>query len=39
MCVERKLRDAASETSYATQLRNRYPSSSEAKLAASGKCE
>ena len=39
MCIERKLRDNASETAYAAQLRNRYPDSAEAKAIATGVCE
>jgi type IV pilus assembly protein PilF len=39
MCIERKLGDSASETAYATQLRNRYPNSAETKSLAIGKCE
>ena len=39
MCVERKLGDRASETAYASQLRNRYPEAVETKAIATGKCE
>jgi type IV pilus assembly protein PilF len=39
MCIERKLGDQPSETSYASQLRNRYPESAETKAIPSGVCE
>jgi type IV pilus assembly protein PilF len=39
MCIERRLSDKASETAYATQLRNRYPNSPEAKALVTAKCE
>ncbi|MFO1323370.1 MAG: type IV pilus biogenesis/stability protein PilW [Burkholderiales bacterium] len=39
MCIERKLGDRASETSYASQLRNRFPDSAEAKAIPPGTCE
>jgi type IV pilus assembly protein PilF len=39
MCIERKLNDRASETAYATQLRNRYPNSPEAKALPVGTCD
>ena len=38
MCVERKLGDKQAETSYVTQIRNRYPNSAEARAIA-GNCE
>ena len=39
MCIERKLHDQASEASYVSQLRNRYPDSAEAKAIPPGACE
>ena len=39
MCVERKLGDRQAETSYAAQLKNRYPDADETKAIATGKCE
>jgi len=39
MCLERRDGDKGAETSYTTQLRNRYPESAEAKAIASGTCE
>ena len=39
MCIERKLDDRASEASYVSQLRNRYPESAEAKAIPPGTCE
>jgi type IV pilus assembly protein PilF len=39
MCIERKLGDRGSETSYASQLRNRYPNSDEARAMTAGTCE
>jgi type IV pilus assembly protein PilF len=39
MCIERKLRDGSAESSYASQLRNRYPDSAETKSIATGACE
>ncbi|MFO1314112.1 MAG: type IV pilus biogenesis/stability protein PilW [Burkholderiales bacterium] len=39
MCIERKLGDAPAETSYVSQLRNRYPESAEAKAIPPGTCE
>ena len=39
MCVERKLGDRASETSYVSQLRNRFPDSAEARAIPPGACE
>jgi type IV pilus assembly protein PilF len=39
MCVERRLGDRASEQSYVTQLRNRYPDSAETRAIATGACE
>lgn len=39
MCVERKLGDRQAESSYAAQLRNRYPDSAEARALAAGTCE
>jgi type IV pilus assembly protein PilF len=39
MCVERALGDRASEASYVSQLRNRYPDSPEGKALATGYCE
>jgi len=39
MCVERKLGDRASEDSYVSQLKNRYPESAEAKAIPPGSCE
>lgn len=39
MCIERKLGDRPSESSYVSQLRNRYPESAEAKAIPSGACE
>ncbi len=39
MCIERKLGDRATEASYASQLRNRYPESAETKAIPSGVCE
>jgi type IV pilus assembly protein PilF len=38
-CIERKLGDRAAELSYASQLRNRYPDSTEAKALVTGACE
>ncbi len=39
MCIERKLGDRASEQSYVTQLRNRFPESAEARAIAAAACE
>ncbi len=39
VCIERKLGDKSAEASYASQLRNRYPNSPEAKTIATGGCE
>jgi type IV pilus assembly protein PilF len=39
LCIERKLGDRQSELSYASQLRNRFPDSPEAKSVATGTCE
>ena len=39
LCVERKLGDRQAETSYAAQLRNRYPDSAETRALATGTCE
>jgi type IV pilus assembly protein PilF len=39
LCIERKLGDRQSELSYASQLRNRFPDSTEAKSVATGTCE
>jgi type IV pilus assembly protein PilF len=39
MCVERKLGDRPAETSYAAQLRNRFPEAPETKALATGVCE
>jgi type IV pilus assembly protein PilF len=39
MCIERKARDRSAETTYITQLRNRYPDSAEAKSVTTGLCE
>lgn len=39
MCIERKLGDRPSETSYVSQLRNRYPESAESKAIPPGTCE
>jgi type IV pilus assembly protein PilF len=39
MCVERKLGDSASEASYVSQLKNRYPDSAEARAIPPGACE
>ncbi len=39
MCIERKLGDRSAEASYISQLRNRYPDSTEAKNIAAGACE
>lgn len=39
MCIERALSDRASEASYVSQLRNRYPESPEARAIPPGKCE
>jgi type IV pilus assembly protein PilF len=39
MCIERKMGDRGAETSYASQLRNRYPNSDEAKAITTGTCE
>jgi len=39
MCIEHKMGDRSAEASYASQLRNRYPGSAEAKSAAAGACE
>jgi type IV pilus assembly protein PilF len=39
MCVERHLGDRASEASYISQLRNRYPDSPETKALGKGLCE
>ncbi len=38
-CVERKLGDRTAELSYASQLRNRYPDSTETKALVTGACE
>ncbi|MCC7328135.1 MAG: type IV pilus biogenesis/stability protein PilW [Burkholderiales bacterium] len=39
MCIERKLGDPASETSYISMLRNRFPESAETKAISTGACE
>jgi type IV pilus assembly protein PilF len=39
ICIERRLADRSAEQSYASQLRNRYPDSAEAKAITSGSCE
>jgi len=39
MCIERKANDRSAETTYITQLRNRYPDSAEAKSVTTGLCE
>jgi type IV pilus assembly protein PilF len=39
MCIERKLGDRPSESSYVSQLRNRYPDSPEARAIPPGNCE
>ena len=39
MCIERKQGDREAERSYASQLRNRWPESPEAKALSSGTCE
>ena len=39
MCIERKLGDQASETSYISMLKNRFPESAETKAIATGGCE
>ena len=39
MCIERKLGDKQSETSFESQLRNRYPQSAETKALPAGVCE
>ncbi|MEP7328578.1 MAG: type IV pilus biogenesis/stability protein PilW, partial [Betaproteobacteria bacterium] len=39
MCIERKLGDKQSESSYVSQLRNRYPQSAEVKALPDGVCE
>jgi type IV pilus assembly protein PilF len=39
MCIERKLGDRNAETSYASQLRNRFPNSAETKAIETGSCE
>jgi type IV pilus assembly protein PilF len=39
ICIERKQGDRQAELSYASQLRNRYPDSAEAKAIATGTCE
>ena len=39
MCIERKLSDAPAETSYVSQLKNRFPESAEAKAIPPGTCE
>ena len=39
MCIERKLGDRPSETSYVSQLKNRFPDSAEAKAIPPGTCE
>lgn len=39
MCIERRLGDRATEASYVSQLRNRYPESAEARAIPPGKCE
>jgi type IV pilus assembly protein PilF len=39
MCIERKLGDRPSETSYVSQLKNRFPDSAEAKAVPPGTCE
>jgi len=39
MCVERRLGDRQAETSYVTQLKNRYPDADETKAIATGTCE
>jgi type IV pilus assembly protein PilF len=39
MCIERKQGDQEAERSYASQLRNRWPESPEAKAIAGGTCE
>jgi type IV pilus assembly protein PilF len=38
MCIERKAGDQASEASYVSQLRNRYPQSAEARAIPPGTC-
>ena len=39
MCIERKLGDRPSETSYVSQLQNRYPEAPETKALVTGTCE
>lgn len=39
MCIERKLGDRPSETSFVSQLKNRFPESAEAKAIPPGTCE
>jgi type IV pilus assembly protein PilF len=39
MCIERKLGDRASQVSYESQLRNRFPDAAETKAIATGACE
>ncbi len=39
LCIERKLGDRTAETSYTSQLRNRYPEAAETKAIAGGTCE
>ena len=39
MCIEKKKGDRQAELSYASQLRNRFPESAEAKALATGVCE
>lgn len=39
MCIERKLGDRPSETSYVSQLKNRFPDSAEARAIPPGTCE
>jgi Tfp pilus assembly protein PilF len=37
-CVEKRLGDRATEQSYVTQLKNRYPDAAETKAIATGDC-
>jgi len=39
VCIERKQGDREAERSYESQLKNRWPESSEAKAVAAGGCE
>ena len=39
MCIERKAGDRAAETTYISQLRNRFPDSAEAKSVTTGLCQ